>query len=309
MTGCAARLAPRACGYHVIRPCGHSRQSSLLLAGRLPCTPARIPPTPCASAARRSPTTSIIRRRWRCSAAAWRSRPTIPATHRALANVLWLNLLFQRGAVTVDHYLGSFSSRTVDLTKPPAEIDAEFRREVGKAIELAEARVSPPAPAIPRPTTISAPPSASRRHTSRRSRDGCSPASAPRGAPTTSTSACSRSIPSAQGRRADRRHLPLRRLDAVAADADDGLRRRLRRRTRTRHPDASSDAAATAVGQPRSTRCSRSSSMYNRERRYDEALEGPAGTAPCCIPVTGWYCWKQARRRSGAGAPARPTTC
>src|SRR3954470_3724609 len=28
--------------------------------------------------------------------------PDDPRTHRALANVLWLNLLFQRGAVTVD---------------------------------------------------------------------------------------------------------------------------------------------------------------------------------------------------------------
>jgi tetratricopeptide (TPR) repeat protein len=68
--------------------------------------------------------------------------PADPRTHRALANVLWLNLLFQRGAVTVDHYLGSFSSSTVDLKKPPPEVDTEFRREVGKAIELAEQRVA-----------------------------------------------------------------------------------------------------------------------------------------------------------------------
>ena len=68
--------------------------------------------------------------------------PGDPRAHRALANVLWLNLLFQRGAVTVDHYLGSFSSSTVDLKKPPADVDEEFRREVGKAIELAEQRVA-----------------------------------------------------------------------------------------------------------------------------------------------------------------------
>jgi tetratricopeptide (TPR) repeat protein len=68
--------------------------------------------------------------------------PEDPQTHRALASVLWLNLLFQRGAVTVDHYLGSFSSQTVDLRKPPPDIDAEFRREVGKAIELAEQMVA-----------------------------------------------------------------------------------------------------------------------------------------------------------------------
>jgi tetratricopeptide (TPR) repeat protein len=64
--------------------------------------------------------------------------PDDPRTHRALANVLWLNLLFQRGAVTVDHYLGSFSNSTVVLKQPPPELDAEFRREVAKAIELAD---------------------------------------------------------------------------------------------------------------------------------------------------------------------------
>jgi tetratricopeptide (TPR) repeat protein len=68
--------------------------------------------------------------------------PDDPESHRALANVLWLNLLFQRGAVTVDHYLGSFSSSTVDLKKPPADIDAEFRREVERAIQLSEQRVA-----------------------------------------------------------------------------------------------------------------------------------------------------------------------
>src|SRR3954468_11156708 len=68
--------------------------------------------------------------------------PGDPRTHRALANVLWLNLLFQRGAVTVDHYLGSFSSSTVVLKQPPPELDAEFRREVAKAIELADRAVA-----------------------------------------------------------------------------------------------------------------------------------------------------------------------
>ena len=68
--------------------------------------------------------------------------PDDPAPHRSLAAVLWLNLLFRRGAVTVDHYLGSFSASTVDLGKPPPEIDAEFRLHVEKAIALAERRVA-----------------------------------------------------------------------------------------------------------------------------------------------------------------------
>jgi tetratricopeptide (TPR) repeat protein len=67
--------------------------------------------------------------------------PDEPAMHRSLASVLWLQMLFKRGAVTVDHYLGSFSRARVDLQKPPAELDAEFRTHLARAVELAEARV------------------------------------------------------------------------------------------------------------------------------------------------------------------------
>jgi hypothetical protein len=66
--------------------------------------------------------------------------PSDASAHRALASVLWLNMLFSRGAVTVDHYLGSFSRTQVDLSKPPPDLDAEFRRHVTQAIELADAR-------------------------------------------------------------------------------------------------------------------------------------------------------------------------
>jgi tetratricopeptide (TPR) repeat protein len=67
--------------------------------------------------------------------------PDEPSMHRSLASVLWLQMLFKRGAVTVDHYLGSFSRARVDLQKPPADLDAEFRKHLGRAVELAEARV------------------------------------------------------------------------------------------------------------------------------------------------------------------------
>ena len=67
--------------------------------------------------------------------------PDSAATHRNLASTLWLQMIFQRGAVTVDHYLGSFSKASVDLPKPSAELDAEFRKHLARAIELAEARV------------------------------------------------------------------------------------------------------------------------------------------------------------------------
>ncbi len=68
--------------------------------------------------------------------------PDDPGPHRSLASVLWLNLLFRRGSVTVDHYLGSFSRSSVDLAKPPPEVDREFRMHVDRAIVLAERRIA-----------------------------------------------------------------------------------------------------------------------------------------------------------------------
>jgi tetratricopeptide (TPR) repeat protein len=70
------------------------------------------------------------------------AEPNDPANHRALASTIWLDILFKRGAVTVDHYLGSFTKASVDARNPPADLDAEFKREVAKAIELSEARVA-----------------------------------------------------------------------------------------------------------------------------------------------------------------------
>jgi tetratricopeptide (TPR) repeat protein len=67
--------------------------------------------------------------------------PDDSATHRALASTLWLKMLFLRGAVTVDHYLGSFSRPRVDLRKPPPELASEFTSEIDTAIQLAEKRL------------------------------------------------------------------------------------------------------------------------------------------------------------------------
>lgn len=68
--------------------------------------------------------------------------PDDPASHRGVAAVLWLNILFRRGAVTVDHYLGSFSRATVDLPKPPPETDREFRDLIARAKQLAERQIA-----------------------------------------------------------------------------------------------------------------------------------------------------------------------
>ena len=196
-------------------------------------------------------------RRWRCSGAASRWRPTTRRRHRALANVLWLNLLFQRGAVTVDHYLGSFSSQTVDLrSRRPRSMPSSAAKSARRSSWRNSGWHARPADAAG----------------ALRSRRGGRPAGVVRG---NGRGADARRLPRraarirrarararprsfAQGRRADCRHLPLRGLDVVAADADDGLRRRIRRRTRRRDPD---DRGGRRRARPTtaSTRCSRSS--------------------------------------------------
>lgn len=67
--------------------------------------------------------------------------PDEPAAHRALASILWLDILFKRGAVVTDNYLSGGLKEQVALPRPPPDLEAEFKRELNKAIELADARV------------------------------------------------------------------------------------------------------------------------------------------------------------------------
>jgi tetratricopeptide (TPR) repeat protein len=67
--------------------------------------------------------------------------PDQSRAYRALATILWLDILFQRGAVTVDNYLGGLTRASLTLPKPPADLDAEFKRALARAIELADADV------------------------------------------------------------------------------------------------------------------------------------------------------------------------
>lgn len=64
--------------------------------------------------------------------------PEDAAAYRAVANISWLNLLFRRGSVSVDDYLGSMTRPNLELAKPPAELDALFRSNIARSLELAE---------------------------------------------------------------------------------------------------------------------------------------------------------------------------
>jgi tetratricopeptide (TPR) repeat protein len=67
--------------------------------------------------------------------------PSESRAHRALAAVLWLDCLFDRGAVTVDHYLAGITRGALSLPAPRPALESEFKRELGLAIDLAQGRL------------------------------------------------------------------------------------------------------------------------------------------------------------------------
>lgn len=68
--------------------------------------------------------------------------PNDSATHRARAAVIWLHIIFRRGSITVDQYLGGAPRGDLALEKPPAGEAASFARHVERALQLAERRLA-----------------------------------------------------------------------------------------------------------------------------------------------------------------------
>ncbi|MFN8058768.1 MAG: hypothetical protein U0Q12_06340 [Vicinamibacterales bacterium] len=64
--------------------------------------------------------------------------PADPAVARSAASIAWLEILFARGAITVDEYLGSFSQNDVNLAAPPPELAKRFNDDIERALRLAE---------------------------------------------------------------------------------------------------------------------------------------------------------------------------
>ena len=67
--------------------------------------------------------------------------PTSTDAHRHVAVVTWLNILFRRGSVTVDSYLGGVTRSNFKLPPPAADLDAGFKAYAARAVALAQARV------------------------------------------------------------------------------------------------------------------------------------------------------------------------
>ena len=67
--------------------------------------------------------------------------PEASLSHRTLATVLWMHLLFDRGAFTIDHYLGGLTGGQIELPPPPADRAAAFLQAIQRAVTIAEVDV------------------------------------------------------------------------------------------------------------------------------------------------------------------------
>lgn len=65
--------------------------------------------------------------------------PSDPASYRGLAAIVWLNLGFRRGTVTVDSFLGP--GRSSRVWKPPPDLVALFRENADRALAIARRQV------------------------------------------------------------------------------------------------------------------------------------------------------------------------
>ncbi len=72
---------------------------------------------------------------------AMRDHPEDAALPRAHATLTWLNLLFRRGMVLVENYLGPVSKDDVKVSAPPTVANTSFQSQVARSIALSEAQL------------------------------------------------------------------------------------------------------------------------------------------------------------------------
>jgi len=70
-----------------------------------------------------------------------RDHPDDAALPRAHATLTWLNLLFKRGMVLVENYLGPVSKDDVKVAAPPSAANAAFQTQIARSIALSEAQL------------------------------------------------------------------------------------------------------------------------------------------------------------------------
>lgn len=67
--------------------------------------------------------------------------PNDPAAHRAIAAIAWLKILFQRGVVTFDDYLGPMNTPRIAMKAAPSDLASLFQEHIERALTLADARL------------------------------------------------------------------------------------------------------------------------------------------------------------------------
>ena len=68
--------------------------------------------------------------------------PADAAAQRGLAGALWIDESLRRGTMTVDSYMGGVSRSNVKLPPPPAAMQSEFEAITGRAIEMARKKIA-----------------------------------------------------------------------------------------------------------------------------------------------------------------------
>jgi tetratricopeptide (TPR) repeat protein len=68
--------------------------------------------------------------------------PSNPAGYRARAAAAWLHIIYRRGSITVDQYLGAVHRGDVTLPPPPKDEANIFATNSAKALQLAEQRAT-----------------------------------------------------------------------------------------------------------------------------------------------------------------------
>jgi tetratricopeptide (TPR) repeat protein len=68
--------------------------------------------------------------------------PQDSAAYRGLASALWLSITFRRGNMTIDDYLGGVARSKTPFPPPPAETSAAFNEALEHALTLARTRLT-----------------------------------------------------------------------------------------------------------------------------------------------------------------------
>lgn len=68
--------------------------------------------------------------------------PRDAGAYRGLASALWVGITLDRGAMTIDSYLGRVTRQDVKMPPPPAAVAAEFQESVERAVALAREKMA-----------------------------------------------------------------------------------------------------------------------------------------------------------------------